>query len=88
MKVTEKIIKQVESEIIIDLKCDCCGNIIKEKYDYYSVTIGHYDWGNDSPDSVQCQDYCSIECLTSAIKKYYEKANGSEYFNVNREIAR
>lgn len=89
--------KTIQSEIVVGKKiiCDCCKKVIAEKKkdsnygvsaDYFSVTTGHHDWGNDSCESIKCDDYCSLECLQKAFDKYYkiekDGQNGSAYFEV------
>lgn len=82
--------------------CDKCGKVLeyrcrhKELVDlskermnveYYEVTTGHHDWGNDSVDSVEYHDYCPT-CVLQAIDEYYEKTNGkfnSQYLEIKHE---
>ncbi len=76
-------LKTVEVKKEIGVVCDECGKEISETY--YEVVTGHYDWGNDSVDSVDSEDICCLECLEKNQKKYFEIANGSEYYNISRE---
>lgn len=64
-------------------------NISKEhmKVEYYEVTTGHHDWGNDSIDSVEHYDYCPT-CVLQAMDEYYETTNGrdtTQYLEINHE---
>lgn len=64
-------------------------NISKEhmKVEYYEVTTGHHDWGNDSIDSVEHHDYCPT-CVLQAMDEYYERTNGknnTQYLEINHE---
>lgn len=65
--------------------CDICKAVIYEKkYDtessagdpiqYYRVTTGHHDWGNDSVDSIDTYDICSPECMAVIMGKYYDQS--------------
>lgn len=78
--------------------CDRCNKIIfhetmntphTHKYDYfkpiqyYKVTTGHNDWGNDSIDSVENLDICE-DCLDYFFMEYHEKMN--KIFNNSRYI--
>lgn len=82
--------------------CDKCGKILeycynheelvntskeRMKVEYYEVTTGHHDWGNDSIDSVEHHDYCPT-CVLQAIDEYYEKTNeknNTNYIEINHE---
>lgn len=83
--------------------CDACEKLIFDTQDidtyhdphrhptqYWEVTTGHYDWGNDSCDSVETRQYCSKECLTKAFDQYLKRTEdmiNSEYFEIhNRQI--
>ena len=41
---------------------------------WYSVTTGHRDWGNDSVDSIETIHVCSPECLKSAVEDYCNRS--------------
>lgn len=82
--------------------CDKCGKVLEYRYnhkelvniskehmkvEYYEVTTGHHDWGNDSIDSVEYHDYCPT-CVLQAIDEYYETTNGeinTNYIEINHE---
>lgn len=81
--------------------CDCCEKVIAERTkesnssvsaNCFAVTTGHYDWGNDSCDSIEHHDYCSVECLQKAFDKYYkiekDGQHGSAYFEVSHKDIR
>lgn len=76
--------------------CDICGKTIYEfvdgkccKHDeYWSLTTGHNDWGNDSCESVESLDLCSKECCVKALEKYLDEYSGSRntgYFELRHE---
>lgn len=81
--------------------CDTCRKLIIDtsntvgmpntKYtQYWEVTTGHYDWGNDSCDSIETYQYCSRECLTKAINKYIDETEGmrnTQYFEIHNRRA-
>ena len=74
-------------EYLVNGKVKGLVNISKEhvKVEYYEVTTGHHDWGNDSIDSVEYHDYCPT-CVLQAIDEYYEKTNGknnTNYIEIN-----
>lgn len=63
--------------------CDVCKKEITGHF--WEITTGHYDWGNDSVDSVENKDCCSIECLGEEFGHYLTRSNGvlnSEYISV------
>ena len=79
------------------LICDKCKKIIYKEFadsktsiinkvliDWYSVTTGHHDWGNDSCDSVECSDICS-GCISDIFSDYIGRAHGksnTEYIEI------
>ena len=52
----------------------CVLNGKHERVQYYKVTTGHYDWGNDSVDSIENYTICSPECLNSVMNEYYYRS--------------
>jgi hypothetical protein len=90
-----KEIKEVSitQETETSISCDECGkeirnsdNIRRRDYEhpYYEVSTHHHDWGNDSGESNRHFDLCSIDCLVLNMKEYFENANGSECYEVER----
>lgn len=90
----KKIVYRTVCELI-GVKCDICGRVIEspskedqynwmdDKYKYYSVVTGHYDWGNDSCDSIRYYDICP-ECITKFVSDYLTDKKGyrSAYINI------
>lgn len=83
-----KRVEQIDVVIGKEITCDVCGKVIMKKNekrivfsigDYWTLTTGHHDWGNDSCDSIEFFDLCSRECLTSKFDEYV-KLGGSAYF--------
>ena len=62
--VTERVL--VKRELI----CDICKKEIQHDAGYWEVTTHHNDWGNDSCESYEHFDVCSIECLKSKFNEY------------------
>ena len=75
--VTERVL--VERKLI----CDICGKEIKNGNGYWEVETHHNDWGNDSVESYEHFDVCSIECLK---KKFDEYCDDSNYDYNTRQI--
>jgi len=77
------------------LICDICKRLIyKQNMDskrinikpvhWYEVTTGHYDWGNDSCDSIEHYDVCP-KCLNKVFHEYFNrssKGSNTEYINI------
>lgn len=68
----------VVSRTTVEKKCFC--DICKSEIDggYWKVSTSHLDWGNDSCESYEYKDVCSIECLNSILAEYaidYTKSN-------------
>lgn len=91
----EKEVTVTEKRIIgKQIYCDSCKKLIidtvndqpRHRVQYWEVTTGHYDWGNDSCDSVEEHQYCSKECITEALKQYLEEtecAFNTKYFEIH-----
>ena len=53
-----------------DMFCDVCKNEIKHGNGYWHVHTWHNDWGNDSCESHEYFDVCSMECLKDKFDEY------------------
>lgn len=69
---------------VVGIRCDRCGDDIKESEVYYNVVTHHNDWGNDSIDSYEDFDLCS-DCYLPFTENYFKKATGTEEINISRE---
>lgn len=66
--------------------CDVCGKKIfifrpnhSPRYaQYYYVTTGHHDWGNDSVDSMNNYEACSPECVNELVNLYYKRSHAGD----------
>ena len=93
MKIFEKGAKETiykVTETLVGIQCDICKERILDtggpiKPVYYRVTTGHTDWGNDSCESIENYDVCP-HCLTKFMEGYFEKAKGSQYMEIQREV--
>lgn len=71
-----KVIKRLEKRsVVVGIVCDICGKPIppSQRYElkpFYKITTGHFDWGNDSCDSVETKDACSPACAIKLAAKY------------------
>ena len=70
--------------------CDICNSIIDDDNNYWELTTGHHDWGNDSCDSIEHFDICSEACLRKKFDEYIRESMkylggcNSMYFEVKR----
>lgn len=88
---------QVKTEGVRDvlyIRCDSCGkkimpvNLRDKDGRYIHIHTWHSDWGNDSIDSHEYNDYCT-DCAKSFIADYIENANGTEELELeNRYLTR
>lgn len=93
MKKVEKREVVTEKEVCIATFCDKCNKqIIRPKsyseaknFHFYHVTTHHSDWGNDSIESYQYFDFCSMDCLKPHMNEYFFRSNGSEEYEISRE---
>ena len=86
-KYTRKVTKEVTETYGLKITCNICGRTIcdfdntppKDRFgdvvDYFTLTTGHYDWGNDSCDSVEQEDICSEDCVKTALIRYLRGRN-------------
>jgi len=96
-KITRTVLKEVtevESEIMV---CDICGKELKyEKWlgkekiaSYYHIRTGHYDWGNDSCESVTSRDACCDECLSRFTQEWLKDedviSSNTAYIEINKD---
>ena len=85
------------------LICDKCGRVIYKKLennkvpynkrvfvDWYTITTGHNDWGNDSDESIEYHDICPkciCDVFTEYVKRSHTECGGfnTEYLNVDHD---
>lgn len=87
------------------LICDRCKSVIYKHtptdkpygnnrtfVDWFNVTTGHYDWGNDSCDSIEYRNICP-DCFSAECADYFKKSHdtkdkeNSEYIEINHKWA-
>ena len=95
--ITKPETKTVETCIGREVICDICGerlgrNLFDKRrgkaYDYFRVTTGHHDWGNDSIDSIEHRDVCT-KCLYTMFNEYLihtKGENNSNYIDIEHEF--
>lgn len=73
-------------KVLKAIKCDECKKDIQETdFDfYYEATTSHSLWGNDSIDSIEHLDFCSWECLTNNLGRYYTLADNSYRYEIEQ----
>ena len=64
--------KKVTRSTIVGYGCDNCGKI---EDCMSSISVQHFDWGNDSCDSIQSRYYCSSECCKELIMTTLKDSN-------------
>lgn len=73
------------------LICDRCKSVIYKHtisdkpygnnrtfVDWFNVTTGHDDWGNDSVESREYKSICS-DCFSAACADYFKKSHNTKY---------
>ena len=70
-------IKEVKStkKVVVSVVCDNCGKENKGDRipkDWHSYCSQHYEWGNDSFESVENYHVCSAECYIESLKNSFE----------------
>lgn len=84
MKVYEEKEVPIIKKTLVKVTCDVCKKEINTVNDYYEVTTGHNDWGNDSYDSVEYKDICSDKCLKQEFDSYLKSSYDSKYINIEK----
>ena len=62
----------VTKEVIVGFECEICGKIHngeKLPEEWFEFTSQHYEWGNDSCDSVEEYTTCSFDCFISKLEE-------------------
>ena len=83
----------VLTEKVTGVKCDICGKTSsKEGSDgWYELMHKHEGWGNDSVDSIEYFDVCSVECYMKQLQKSIEEVGecfGAEIDEKNIEFVK
>lgn len=82
MRKTEEkeVVTKSIKKVTVGRICDFCNKaivpVVGERYDYFFITTSHCDWGNDSVDSVEHFDACSVECALGLADKYLNSVIG------------
>lgn len=58
--------------------CDICGKEV-DPNNWFRINTHHFDWGNDSVDSIEFHDACSDKCVMEFTKGYVEDAYETEW---------
>ena len=76
----KEFVKKVVETVTTGRICDYCNKEILpvdgKRYDYFYITTSHCDWGNDSVDSYEHYDACSIGCALGLTEKYLNSVVG------------
>jgi len=83
MRITELRQRTISYKHVTGISCDACQKVILGAY--IEVTTSHSDWGNDSIDSIENFDFCSVECMSPHMVDYFKTARGSEEYNIERK---
>lgn len=73
----ETVTKTVTEKILLSTRCDVCGHEIPKGTKYWRLTTSHGDWGNDSCESFEHFDLCSLGCIQTKLNHYLHECEGS-----------
>lgn len=84
-EIKETITKE---SVVTEIICDKCKKTIakdrKAVWDtHFQVTTSHHRWGNDSIDSIEHYDFCSLECLSADMNEYYTNGRDTEEYEIS-----
>lgn len=91
MKTYKKVERVINDEVLESVTCDICNARIGKGVFYFDITTGHYEWGNDSCESIESFQACCPECLKRFIDNDFAKMREvyhSAYINVESDIRR
>ena len=86
MEIINTIKKMVERREITGYKCDCCSKIQTSESlpeGWHHFNSHHQAWGEDSIDSFEHYDVCSVGCYLKTISKLIEENGHFFGFEVN-----
>ena len=97
-RITRKVMREVEETISSVGICDICGKEFnykpwhcrEKKSSYYHIVTGHYDWGNDSCESVESRDACCDECLSKFTQEWLKNediiSSNTAYIEIKKDM--
>ena len=73
MRITEK--RAVQKEVTARTICDGCGKTVDgdAPVSWEHFMSGHGEWGNDSCESVEWHDACSMTCFVKVAREVVER---------------
>ena len=77
---------------IEEVRCDICNGPIPlmtygdKQSKYFRVMTGHYDWGNDSYESIEYYAVCP-GCLGKFVSGYFTDSSRTAYLNIETKYA-
>lgn len=79
----------IPSREIVSMRCDVCQAECTDRAEWQgweSFTTGHNDWGNDSFESRETLDVCSVQCLLRLIIEIANRPgeHRSDYLELDR----
>lgn len=92
VKETKEVTEIKEIVVAETTICDVCGKVIRDSRDKYSgapfwsLATHHNDWGNDSYESLENFDLCSVECLTKKFEEYCKESSRTSYNTLHFEV--
>ena len=87
MKTTMSEEVRQTKDIIVGYKCDFCkseSNGEKFPAEWHSFESYHNEWGNDSCESYESFDVCSVSCYIAILKS---NIHGSETFRIDEKTS-
>ena len=86
---TREVVKQTVRNVEY-IRCDKCEKKIvpskyrEEKNNYIHIHTWHNDWGNDSIDSHEQNDYCK-DCAKQVVLEYISTSRGTQELELQNE---
>lgn len=78
--------KSFTRKIVVSAKCDLCENelpIVNHEPVSIKTITGHQDWGRDSRESVEENEFCSLSCAISHITEFCsDNKSDTAYFHI------
>lgn len=77
-RITEQ--RTTQHQATVGHTCDVCGVTVMdtEPRDWHHFMHQHGEWGNDSVDSIEYFDVCSVQCYADQLRRSIEKMKSKE----------
>ena len=73
-----------EEHVLVGVICDTCKKEVEGDV-YFDVTTSHGLWGNDSIDSYEYLDFCSLDCMKKHMDEHFGETRDTMKYEIEIE---